>query len=30
MLLALGQGHRAALGERIHVEVEELIEASGG
>jgi hypothetical protein len=30
MLLASGQGHRAALGERIHVEVEELIEGSVG
>ncbi len=30
MLLASGQGHRAALGERVHVEVEELIEESVG
>ncbi len=30
MLLASGQGHHAALGERVHVEVEELIEESVG
>lgn len=29
-LLAAGQGHRAAPGERIHVEVEELLEESVG
>jgi hypothetical protein len=28
MLLASGQGHRAARGERVHVEVEELIKES--
>jgi hypothetical protein len=29
MLLASGQGHRAALGERVHVEVEELLDEGG-
>ena len=29
-LLASGQGHRAALGERVHVELEEMVEESGG
>ena len=28
MLLASGQGHHAALGERVHVELEELLEES--
>ena len=27
-LLASGQGHHAALGERIHVELEEMVEES--
>ncbi len=30
MLLASGQGHHAALGERVHVEVEELLEENVG
>jgi hypothetical protein len=28
-LLASGQGHRAALGERVYVELDEMIEAAG-
>jgi hypothetical protein len=30
MLLAAGQGHRAALGERVHVELEGTVEESAG
>jgi hypothetical protein len=30
MLLASGQGHHAAPGERVHVELEELFEDSAG
>jgi hypothetical protein len=30
MLLASGQGHHAALGERVHVELAELLEESVG
>ena len=30
MLLSSGQGHHAELGERVHVEVEELLEESVG
>jgi hypothetical protein len=30
MLLASGQGHHAALGERVHVELQELLEESAG
>jgi hypothetical protein len=29
MLLASGQGHHVALGERVHVELEELLDESG-
>jgi hypothetical protein len=28
-LLAAGQGHRGALGERIHIELEEMLEGGG-
>jgi hypothetical protein len=30
MLLSSGQGHHAGLGERVHIEVEELLEESVG
>jgi hypothetical protein len=30
MLLASGQGHHAALGERVHVELEAMLEEHGG
>ena len=29
-LLAAGEGHRAALGERVHVELEAMLEEHGG
>jgi hypothetical protein len=30
VLLAAGQGHRAALGERVHIELEGIVEKSVG